>query len=407
MPRGEKSMTSHLVAKRRSPGRSRNRLTRKQILKWADAHFARTGRWPGTLSGKVHDAPGESWVNIDCALKASMRGLKPRIHRTATGFETRRDSLTKLLNRLRGGATRQRMRTKLTEEEILKWAKDHRQRTGRWPDRRSGRVKASPENNWSGVDCALKSGGRGLPGRSSLAILLAQKCERRLIRALPRLSHGMILVWADAHHARTGRWPDRDSGPIPGVRDETWSTIYNAMIAGRRGLPIQSLAELFKRRRGVGEGGKSLLTEALILEWATEYHDRKGRWPVTRSGPIDSMPGSSWSSVDGALKKGLRGLPGKSSLRILLGSKRARPGTERVKPLLTVRTVMLWARAYARRYGRWPTKYAGRVEDARGETWLGIDQALSSDERGLIGQHSLKRLLAGRTLPAWMSRARR
>jgi hypothetical protein len=47
----------------------------KQILEWADAHFARTGKWPTAASGPVAGAPGETWKAIDAALRRGFRGL--------------------------------------------------------------------------------------------------------------------------------------------------------------------------------------------------------------------------------------------------------------------------------------------------------------------------------------------
>jgi hypothetical protein len=58
-------------------GRGRPRLTTQQVLAWADAHHARTGRWPHARSGPVEGAPGESWANLDAALSWGHRGLPP------------------------------------------------------------------------------------------------------------------------------------------------------------------------------------------------------------------------------------------------------------------------------------------------------------------------------------------
>jgi hypothetical protein len=60
-------------------------------LAWADAHHARTGRWPHRYSGLVLEAPGESWDRINGALREGHRGLPGG------------DSLAKLLDRHRRG----------------------------------------------------------------------------------------------------------------------------------------------------------------------------------------------------------------------------------------------------------------------------------------------------------------
>jgi hypothetical protein len=53
----------------------RPKLTAAQILAWADDHKARTGEWPRRHSGPVRGAPGESWVNVNQALRKGLRGL--------------------------------------------------------------------------------------------------------------------------------------------------------------------------------------------------------------------------------------------------------------------------------------------------------------------------------------------
>jgi hypothetical protein len=64
----------------------------------------------------------------------------------------------------------------------------------------------------------------------------------------PPLSEAQILAWADAHHARTGRWPSAASGPVCGVPGESWRGINQALDSGYRGLPGgDTLARLLAR----------------------------------------------------------------------------------------------------------------------------------------------------------------
>jgi hypothetical protein len=51
------------------------RLREQQVLRWADRHRRRTGRWPTAASGAVADAPGENWKALASALYAGNRGL--------------------------------------------------------------------------------------------------------------------------------------------------------------------------------------------------------------------------------------------------------------------------------------------------------------------------------------------
>src|SRR5579862_170815 len=99
--------------------------------------------------------------------------------------------------------------------QILAWADAYHARTGRWPTCQSGRIPETTSGTWAAVDRALRTGYRGLPGGSSLPALLA---ENRGVPYQPRhdsherLTIDMILEWADAHHARHGCWPGRQSG---------------------------------------------------------------------------------------------------------------------------------------------------------------------------------------------------
>jgi hypothetical protein len=70
-------------------GRKAKPLTVEQILVWAEAHFARTGKWPSSSSGEVVGVPGRHWGTIDRALRDGVGGLPGR------------DSLARLLVRHR------------------------------------------------------------------------------------------------------------------------------------------------------------------------------------------------------------------------------------------------------------------------------------------------------------------
>ncbi len=148
-----------------------------------------------------------------------------------------------------------RNRPKLTVEQILAWADEHRARTGRWPGQASGPVAAAPGERWANIDQALWSGRRGLPGGDSLARLLARERGAINPKARPRLTAEQILAWADAHYARKRRWPTVSSGPVLGVPGENWHAIYGALYDGHRGLPGgETLSEFLERHgRGVRE----------------------------------------------------------------------------------------------------------------------------------------------------------
>jgi hypothetical protein len=51
------------------------RLTIQQILAWADAYRAQTGRWPNRNSGQIPNSSGEKWSAVDKALTNGRRGF--------------------------------------------------------------------------------------------------------------------------------------------------------------------------------------------------------------------------------------------------------------------------------------------------------------------------------------------
>ena len=139
------------------------------------------------------------------------------------------------------------------------------------------------------------------------------------------LTEGQILVWADAHHARTGRWPTAGSGPIAEAPGETWSAVNMALYCGYRGLTGgASLARLLRSRRGKGARRRPALDVGQILAWADAHRARTGRWPTGSSGRVAEAPGETWAGIEMALRQGHRGLPGGDGLARLLGRHRSK-----------------------------------------------------------------------------------
>ncbi len=301
----------------RLPGKRRKTLLKKkQILAWADDYHDRTGLWPKASSGPIAGGPGETWVGIDYALIKGTRGL-------LSG-----SSLAKFLTE-HGKVRRWTHQGKeLTKEQLLAWADDFHRRTGRWPLNRSGDVPAAPGEKWTNLDQALRVGSRGLPGGSTLVQFLAEHrglIDRRLRSPLNKVQ---ILAWADAHFQRTGNWPTVYSGSILDAPGETWSGVNSALRRGRR-LPQggSTLFRLLAEERGLTLTKLPRLTPHLILKWADSHFQRTGKWPSTESGPIPDAPGEKWRNINNALARGLRGLPGGSSLSRFLkqhGKKRKR-----------------------------------------------------------------------------------
>jgi hypothetical protein len=372
------SIARLLDAHRGRYNKADQKFTKEQVLAWADDWYARTGDWPVSKSGAIPGAGGVTWSIVDASLRVG-RGAMPG-----------GSSLTDLLASERGVVRC----SPLSEEQIVAWADAHHRRTGKWPGAASGPIPEEPGESWSAVNAAITNGLRGLPGGSSLTRLLIEWRGVRSKGHAAQLTIPLILAWADAFHARTGKWPDRNSGAIPEAPGETWKRVASNLVSGDRGLPRgSSLPRLLSNERGIRSTFHAPpLSIPEILVWADDFHARTGRWPTDASGPIDLAKGETWLAVKNALIEGLRGLPGGSSLARLLARERGVHRARDSRPL-AVPEILEWADAYRCRQGTWPTAASGPIAEAPDETWMQVHRALRNGERTLPGGSSLPQLL--------------
>ncbi len=226
-------------------------------------------------------------------------------------------------------------------------------------------------------------------------MLLAEHRGVRNRKRLPPLTKGQILAWADSYFQRTGSWPTANSGPITDAPGETWMAAQVALRNGQRGLPGgSSLALLLAERRGVRHRrNRPTFSIEEILRCADAFHERTGNWPHVQSGPIHKLPGECWSAVDRALRRGMRGLPGGSSLANLLADERGVRNPANL-PDLSRKQILAWAKAHYRSTGQWPNDSSGRITEAPNENWGSVGQCMRQGTRGLRAGSTLARLLA-------------
>jgi hypothetical protein len=386
----EKGQSLHkLIETIRGPGRKfvRPRLTKAQILQWADAHRRKTGQWPKWNDGRVSSSCDETWEAVDGALRHGVRGLEGG------------SSLPRFLAQCRQVPMQRQNRTRLTIKQILTWADEHRRRTRKWPSGKHAiAIPGVAYENWKKIDAALSSGGRGLPGGSSLAKLLTRHRGKPYpVGSIPgrKLSKAGIMRWAAQHHRRTGQWPTINSGPVYGVKHENWHALQCALHDGSRGLPPGgSLAQLLGRTPGSTRRlMRPRLTKQQIVTWADSHRQRTRSWPKPESGKIRDAPGETWKAIEHALRGEKRGLVGKTSLVMLLHEYRGVSYKKMGNQELTVAKILRWADAHYRRTGQWPRAYSGRVFNAHPETWGAVESALHRGGRGLRKGQSLVRLL--------------
>jgi len=356
-------------------------LTENQIVAWADSHFERTSDWPTRESGPIVDCPGETWVNVDQALKKGLRSLSGG------------SSLAQLLAKHRGVRNPKGLPL-LTEQQILGWADTYHEKTGSWPNINSGAVVGTEGETWANLNAVLGQGCRGLPGGSTLTQLLAKERGVRNPFAPPPLTKEQIFTWVDAHFERTGQWPNKGAGSIADSLGETWGAVDDALKRGSRGLPgDSSLAQLLAEERGVRNRlDLPDLKKDQILAWADAHWQRFGEWPKVTSGPVYDAPDEKWANIHASLYQGGRGLPGGSSLAQLLATERGVRNSAALPPL-TKDQILAWVNAHFERTGQWPTATSGPIEEASGEKWRNVQNALRIGLRGLPGGSSLASLI--------------
>jgi hypothetical protein len=277
--------------------------------------------------------------------------------------------------------------------EILSWADAFRKKHGRWPRRDDGAVAGVVDLTWCGVDQALIKGHRGLVKGQTLARLLLEERHRRHRNYLPPFTVKKILAWVDGHRRRTGEWPHYFSGAIEGA-SETWLAIDQALRNGSRGLPGHfSLAQLLEVCRGVRNTAHApKLTAKHVLAWADDHKLRTSQWPTRKSGTVREALNETWAAIDAAFVAGSRGLGGYGSLARFLARRRG-VRNRKALPKLGLKQIRAWAKAQHERTGRWPRHTSGAIDEAPGETWSGVNAALSRGWRGLPGGSTLHKVL--------------
>ena len=222
---------------------------------------------------------------------------------------------------------------RLTIAQILAWADAHHDRTGAWPRKTTGHITGTRDETWNGMHEALLKGRRSLRGGCTLATLLERHRGVRHKQHAPRFSARRIRTWAGRYRRETGRWPTVRSGPIPESPADTWGKVNAALLLGYRGLPggqtLSALlhgrgAPIFNTRPSTPERRRPRPAQSVeeILRWADEHFRRRGAWPKLYSGPVAGSGGDTWLTVDRALRRGRRGLPGGGSLALLLARER-------------------------------------------------------------------------------------
>jgi hypothetical protein len=96
-------------------------------------------------------------------------------------------------------------------------------------------------------------------------------------------------------------------GRIDEAPGETWTYVDEALRSGHRGFaPGSSLARLLAAERSVrNKQDRPRFSRPQILAWAVSHHQRTGRWPSAKSGPILEAPDENWRKSGRSLARRL------------------------------------------------------------------------------------------------------
>ncbi|MBN8521251.1 MAG: hypothetical protein J0L77_05060 [Alphaproteobacteria bacterium] len=390
-------------------------LIRRTIL----ATRLETGKWPTQKAGLVQYGPyadgktkfttllaalrngrrgllGSSSLSEQCAILSEKHGLDYINHLNQHDFDL--------------GTIR---------ETILKT----RQQTGRWPTQKSGLVKHGPYANgritFLALGKALSVGSRGLTGGSSLP----QECEYvsnqfklNYVNVLKQSNYDLNKIRETIFETRrqTGKWPSMERGLVkygPYADGKTKFHALNAALKnGLRGLPGgSSIADqcsivseqfgldyfnIFKQPNYDLEKIREILLKARM---------ETGRWPTRSSGLVQYEPyadgKTKYATFDAALRKGRRGLSGRSSLSQECAFVSKRYGLDyinlKAQPSYNLEIIHETILKTRQATGQWPKMEWGLIQHglyADGKTtFISIDSALRLGIRGLKGGSSLAR----------------
>jgi hypothetical protein len=140
-------------------------------------------------------------------------------------------------------------------------------------------------------------------------------------------------------------------------------------------------------------GKRVFLTEKSILEDAAKFHIIHGEYPKDADPrPVPDKSDETWIAYSIALRKGLRGLPGGTSLPRLLDT-HGLVRNHLSAMVLTPELIVGWMRVFQRTHGVLPSE--NTIEPVPGqplESWPAIASALRSCNRGLPPGLSLAKL---------------
>lgn len=147
----EKHFTDYINHKKLSD------LTEDKIVNWIKEYKNKYDKYPTYNSGQI-DGTNETWAGVDISLKKSLRKLP-------------KSSLSQLKEKIDISYRNKKKLPKLTEDQIVNWIKEYKDKNGKYPTIASGQIEGTQET-WDKIGHAIYKELRGLKGKSSLVKLM-------------------------------------------------------------------------------------------------------------------------------------------------------------------------------------------------------------------------------------------
>ena len=376
-------------------------LTEEKIIEAAFEQFKDTGKWPTNKDSesKIPLLPGDNWTAINQAGQSGLRSLE-KGRTLAKILEP-----TKLLHgsKVKGSL--------LIEEEIIKAAIEHFDKTGKWPTcaDSTSKIPLLPGDTWAAINDAGRGGFRNLEKGRTLAVILNPikvKYGSKVITQGGTLIVEKIIKAAIQHFDKTGNWPtSADSqSEIPLLPGDNWSAINSAGKNGGRSLEkgrtLSKILEPIKVKYGYkvkAKGGQ--LTVEKIIKAAIEHFDKTRKWPTCddSESKIPLLPEDNWNAINSAGHRGCRGLEKGLTLAKILEPIKERYGfkVRGVGGSLIEEDIIKAAIEHFDKTRKWPTcdDSESEIPLLPGDNWTAINAAGQTGCRTLEKGQTLSKIL--------------
>lgn len=219
-------------------------LTVDQVLHWIDDYRLYAGEFPEARGVEmILGANGETWKDIDRALREGQRGLPSGSEACTLAEFIRRHRLSEDKPKRENPVL-----ANLNKDAIVAWAREFDRAFGRLPRATDGAIPGTDET-WAGINAAMSDGTRGFEGGLTLRQFLGQYFDTTPRVGRPKnpnkvINRANILHWIEEYREEHGVFPEIGSGKIRNT-PFSWRVIASTLAKGDNDLPGGSSLKQF------------------------------------------------------------------------------------------------------------------------------------------------------------------